>query len=172
MQADTQKYSNSTVFIVIAFLAIFIIMPPLCRVFYKEEEVVEDTPAQEVALTNGTLTCTKTYATMGTEVSSTATYKDGSIVNNVIVIKNPLLSEAGLTEEGQKEFAEYAGMFSSLLTVPETNRVIDGTTITVTLDESLVDSVEDSSQISNQLQDALSLQNSYEVNGYSCSTSE
>ena len=89
MQADTQKYSNSTVFIVIAFLAIFIIMPPLCRVFYKEEEVVEDTPAQEVALTNGTLTCTKTYATMGTEVSSTATYKDGSIVNNVITIKNP-----------------------------------------------------------------------------------
>ena len=172
MQADTQKYSNSTVFIVIAFLAMFIIMPPLCRVFYKEEEVVEDTPAQEVALTNGTLTCTKTYATMGTEVSSTATYKDGSIVNNVIVIKNPLLSEAGLTEEGQTEFAEYAGMFSSLLTVPETNRVIDGTTITVTLDESLVDSVEDSSQISNQLQDALSLQNSYEVNGYSCSTSE
>ena len=82
------------------------------------------------------------------------------------------MSEAGLTEEGQKEFAEYVGMFSGLLTVPETNRVIDGTTITVTLDESLVDSVEDSSQISNQLQDALSLQNSYEVNGYSCSTSE
>lgn len=170
MQADTQKYSNSTVFIVIAFLAIFIIMPPLCRMFYKEEEVVEDTPAQEVALTNGTLTCTKTYATMGTEVSSTATYKDGSIVNNIISIKNPLLSADGLTEEGQEEFTEYAGMFSTLLNVPDTNKVIDGTTLTVTLDQSVVDAVEDGSQISNQLQDALSLQNSYEVNGYSCTT--
>ena len=170
MQADTQKYSNSTVFIVIAFLAIFIIMPPLCRVFYKEEEVVEDTPAQEVALVDGKLICTKTYSTTGMEVSSTATYKDGSIVNNIISIKNPLLSADGLTEEGQEEFTEYAGMFSTLLNVPDTNKVIDGTTLTVTLDQSVVDSVEDGSQISNQLQDALSLQNSYEVNGYSCTT--
>ena len=170
MQADTQKYSNSTVFIVIAFLAIFIIMPPLCRVFYKEEEVVEDTPAQEVALADGKLICTKTYSTTGMEVSSTATYKDGSIVNNIISIKNPLLSADGLTEEGQEEFTEYAGMFSTLLNVPDTNKVIDGTTLTVTLDQSVVDSVEDGSQISNQLQDALSLQNSYEVNGYSCTT--
>lgn len=170
MQADTQKYSNSTVFIVIAFLAIFIIMPPLCRVFYKEEEVVEDTPAQEVALADGKLICTKTYSTTGMEVSSTATYKDGSIVNNIISIKNPLLSADGLTEEGQEEFTEYAGMFSTLLNVPDTNKVIDGTILTVTLDQSVVDSVEDGSQISNQLQDALSLQNSYEVNGYSCTT--
>lgn len=170
MQADTQKYSNSTVFIVIAFLAIFIIMPPLCRVFYKEEEVVEDTPAQEVALADGKLICTKTYSTTGMEVSSTATYKDGSIVNNIISIKNPLLSADGLTEEGQEEFTEYAGMFSGLINVPDTNKVIDGTTLTVTLDQSVVDSVEDGSQISNQLQDALSLQNSYEVNGYSCTT--
>lgn len=170
MKADTQKYSNSTVFIVIAFLAIFIIMPPLCRVFYKEEEVVEDTPAQEVALADGKLICTKTYSTTGMEVSSTATYKDGSIVNNIISIKNPLLSADGLTEEGQEEFTEYAGMFSTLLNVPDTNKVIDGTTLTVTLDQSVVDAVEDGSQISNQLQDALSLQNSYEVNGYSCTT--
>lgn len=171
MQMDTQKYSNSTVYIVIAFLAIFIIMPPLCRVFYKEgESVADDTPAQEVALADGKLICTKTYSKTGMEITSTATYEGGSIVTNVISIKNPLLSDDGLDEEGAKEFSEYQSMFSGLLTVPAANQAIAGTTVTVTLNQDVVDSLEDSQSLSSQLTDSLTLQNSYEVNGYNCTT--
>lgn len=171
MQKETQKYSNSTVYIVIAFLAIFIIMPPLCRVIYKEEEeVINDVPAQVDALTEGKLICTRSYPTTGLKVTSTATYENGSIITNVISIKNPLLTSDGLTEDGVEEFNEYSTLFSGLLSVLASNQVIDGNTITVTIDQDVMDALNDNEQVANQMQDSLSLQNSYEVNGFSCTT--
>ena len=171
MQKETQNISNSTIYIIIIFLSIFIIMPPLCRVVFKEEEeVIEDVPAQVDALSDGKLVCTKNYVNTGLEITSTSTYEGGSIITNIISIKNPILTSDGLTDAGVSEYNEYTTLFSELLNVPVSNQVIDGNTLIITLDKNVKDALGDNDQIVNQMQDSLSLQNSYEVNGYSCTT--
>lgn len=170
MQMDTQKYSNSTVYIVIAFLAIFIIMPPLCRVLYKEEVQPEDTPVQQAALTDGTMTCTRNFENAGIEITSVATYEDSAIVTNVISIKNPLLTSEGLTGEALKEYSDYSTLFSGLLNLADADKEINGDTVKITLDIETLNSNVDDENVTNHMQDSLSLQNSYEINGFSCTT--
>lgn len=173
MQGDTQKYSNETVYIVIAFLAILIIMPPLARILYAEEEVEEvATPVVDQALSNGKLVCTKDFTTTGFKITSTATYEDGNIVSNVIALNNPLFitSDASLDDTGKAEYTEFMALYSSFGTIPDTNKVLAQDSITVTIDKTLASTLGDNEAITAHMQDALTLQNSYEVNGYSCIT--
>lgn len=172
MQTDTQKYPNSTVYITIAFLAIFIIMPPFCRVFFKEEEKIEDTPVQEEALSSGTLVCTKTYETTGIEIDSTATYEDGNIISNIIAIKNPIITIEGLDDKAANEYNQFKNLFDEFANVPDTNKVVAGDTTTIKLDQDIIDSLGGDEELSAHMQDALSLQNSYELSGYTCSTEQ
>lgn len=173
MHEDTQKYSNSTVYIVIAFLAIFIIMPPLCRTLYAEEEPTDEiAPVIEDAVSTGKLICSKSFEATGMEIISTATYKDSSIISNVIVLKNPnfLTTNVGLNEAAQKEFNEFNSLYSSFSNIPDTNKVVSGDSTTITIDQNILDVLGDNEEISSQMQDSLTLQNSFEVNGYSCIT--
>ncbi len=72
------KYENSTVFMVIAILAMFIVFPPLARIFYPEENMDSSTESRLF------LYCSKEDANEGFRVTSSVFYLNGQPQKNSI----------------------------------------------------------------------------------------
>ena len=83
MEQNKKTVSTSTVLITIAFLAMFIILPPVTRILYaeEEEEIVDQSTVEEIEKTpmviadDYTIICTKLYPTTQLSISSISIYK-------------------------------------------------------------------------------------------------
>ena len=73
------KYENSTVFMAIALLAMFIVFPPLARIFYPEENMGESSESRVF------LYCSKESEQEGFRVTSSVYY-----LNNQVLYKKLL----------------------------------------------------------------------------------
>ena len=174
MEEVKQKYSTTTVLIVIAFLAIPIIMPPLARIFYKEEpsEIVSNDNIDEQ--TNiGTLICTIEYPNTALSIESTAIYdENGEIVTNTLVFTNPnnITSDESLEDTGKTEYLQYNTLLTGFSGLDAEHLIVDGTTTTVTIDNDIYTANDTNQSITNNYQDEVTLQNHYEIDGFTCTT--
>lgn len=72
------KYENSTVFMAIALLAMFIVFPPLARIFYPEENMGESSESRVF------LYCSKESEQEGFRVTSSVFYLNNQVQKNSI----------------------------------------------------------------------------------------
>lgn len=72
------KYENSTVFMAIALLAMFIVFPPLARIFYPEENMGESSESRVF------LYCSKESEQEGFRVTSSVYYLNNQVQKNSI----------------------------------------------------------------------------------------
>lgn len=172
MEQQKQKYPTFVVLIVILILAFFIIVPPVTRAFFPKEEVVENVEeGDDNNITDGTLVCSKDYPTTTLSIVSNANYSNGKITTNIITFSNPnnLSDVATITiPDGQKEFTDYSaffGLFSGLSTDFVTYSA--GITV-VTINDSLLATIENNEEIVKQFGEASELKSYYEAKGFTC----
>ncbi|MBQ8131238.1 MAG: hypothetical protein IJ193_01965 [Bacilli bacterium] len=163
--------STSTVLITIAFLAIFIVMPPLCRVLYPKEEKIADTEdTEEMEMDLPGLTCTKEYGTIGINLISTSSHSNGSIIANELMAS--IIPKSG-DEVDSSEQEEYTKLFASILGGVDASKVTKTDTYTqFTLDSTTSAFVQQNANASLHWKSKEELRTYYEELGFSCSDTE
>lgn len=172
MNENSQKYSTSTVLIVIVFLALIIALPPIVRVMYPKEETNENTTQKEeksTTFTDGSLVCSIKYANTGLSIVSTANYQNSTITSNTLAFSNPNgYTSADLIEsaDGKTEFTSYSTFFSQFASLDSTYINTTDTLTTVSLNSELVSTNE---ALSNYFKPANELKSFFEGNSFTCS---
>lgn len=172
MQQQTKKpVSTSTVLLAIIFLAIFIVMPPLCRVLYPKEETTgtSDIPPEEETIPPG-LTCSKDYSALGYNLMSTSSHQDGNIIANDLMATVIPLSGENATQE---ENIEFTTLFKSIIDGMDPTTVQKTDTFQeFTLTSANLDFIEKNSNVSAQWKPKEELRAYYEELGFSCTDSD
>ena len=163
MEQNKKTVSTSTVIITIIFLSMFIIIPPITRILYKEE--VE--PIDKVI----TMTCTKQYNNAALSIVSIATFTGENISTNKITFTNEnKLSELDnmtdlFAQSDVTDYFQILGNFSELndnfITENETSKTIE-------IDSELVETITDNSSILSHFQEKDLLERYYVDNGFIC----
>ena len=105
------KYENSTVFMVIALLAMFIVFPPLARIFYPKEEMSESLESRVF------LYCSKESKQEGFRVTSSVYYLNNQVQKNSINffdIKNTEVSPEEVNPEGVEPLVQNKEIVAAL----------------------------------------------------------
>ena len=175
MNEIEQKYSNTTVFLTIAFLALFIVIPPLARILYPKEEQqpLVNQEVEEESLTNGSLVCNKDFENTGLSITSTASYEDGTITSNAIIFTNlsNITTLDGIeSDAGKKEFDEYSKTLALFQTIDPTHIQTQEGATAITLDDTVISSPDDT--LASYYQDPDSQQQFFTDEGYTCSIEE
>ena len=173
MNGNSQKYSTSTVLIVIVFLALIIALPPIVRVMYPKEETNENTtPKQEeksTTFTDGSLVCSIKYANTGLSIVSTANYQNSTITSNTLAFSNPNgYTSADLIDsaDGKTEFTSYSTFLSQFTSLDSTYINTTDTLTTVSLNSELVSTNE---SLGNYFKPADELKAYFEGINFTCS---
>ena len=171
MNNKKKPVETSTVLITIAFLAIFIIMPPLCRMLYQEEEQPINNPdSGEVSNENITMTCVKSLSS-GDSITSVSEFNSNQIITNKITLSSQVVI-ANITPENQSDAQEYNFLLNLIGNIQSENIEGDITNpngnITLIINKKLFDSTKEET-ITNQFQDQTTLMNYYQEKGYQCS---
>ncbi len=145
MNENKQKYSTSTVLIVIVFLALMIALPPVVRVMYpKEETINNDVPNEEeknTTFTDGSMVCSINYPNTGLSIVSTANYQSSEITSNTIAFSNPngyTSADAIESVDGKTEYNNYFTILSQFSGLDSNYLNSNDTLTTVTLNSELI----------------------------------
>ena len=177
MEQNKKTVSATTVFITIAFLAMFIILPPVTRILYAEEDdlvqesIEENKEEEEAVLDTYTLVCTKEYTNVPLIISSKSTYTGREIETNEITFENAnnILDANALTDpNAQKEATEFLETLNIFKDLDTEHRNTTGSTTIITLDSEFISSLSDNTVLSNHFQDKYAHQDYYEENGFTC----
>ena len=173
MNENKQKYSTSTVLIVIVFLALIIALPPIVRVMYPKEEVTNNVTSQEeeknTTFTDGSMVCSINYPNTGLSIVSTANYQSSTITSNTIAFSNPngyTSADAIESADGKIEFNNYYSFFSQFLTLDSNYLNSSDTLTTVTLNSELVST---NSSLESYFKPASELKTYFEGIDFTCS---
>lgn len=179
MIENKQKYSTSTVLIVILFLAIFIIIPPFTRVFYKEEEpIVDEGSGEEVidenVLENGVMICTYNSSKYATTISSESTFTDGAITTNVLKLEGGVVEETAEEDSERSNLIEKLEIFNNLSLNAQDEAVsIENGVTTISLNSTNIETLklnEENLEFSNHFQNYQDLKEFYEGLEFICET--
>ena len=105
------KYENSTVFMAIALLAMFIVFPPLARIFYPKEEMSESLESRVF------LYCSKESKQEGFRVTSSVYYLNNQVQKNSINffdIKNTEVAPVEINPEGVEPLVQNKEIVAAL----------------------------------------------------------
>ncbi len=180
MEQNKKTVPTSTVLIAIAFLALFIILPPVTRVLYAEEEPVEEenpisagmTAPSDDEIKKYTLTCSKEYDSIGLSIISTSEFDEEDITSNQIAfdnVENITDSNALSSPEDIENADEYFATLNTFSGLDEFHlfKPISTSTVVV-LDLEVVRNLEANSPILNHFKNRTLLQKYYESIGYTC----
>ncbi|MBR6949812.1 MAG: hypothetical protein IKH54_06495 [Bacilli bacterium] len=172
MNENKQKYSTSTVLIVIVFLALMIALPPIVRVMYPKEETTNDTAPKEeeknTTFTDGSMICSLNYANTGLSIVSTANYQNSTITSNTLAFSNPNgYTSADLIEsaDGKTEFNNYNTILSQFSSLDSNYLNSTDTLTTVTINSDLIST---NSELSTYYQSADDLKTYLEGINFTC----
>lgn len=170
MNNKKKQVETSTVLITIAFLAIFIIMPPLSRILYQEEEQPNNPDSGEVATENISMTCIKSLST-GDSITSTSEFNNGQIISNRISLSSQTVITS-TSVENQNDIQKYNSLLNLFQNIEGQNIEADITDpsskITLIINKTLVNSTTEEI-ITSQFQDQSTLMAYYQEKGYQCS---
>lgn len=181
MEQNKKTVPTSTVLIGIAFLALFIILPPVTRVLYAEEEkpVEEENPisagmnaTKDDDIEKYTLTCSKEYNSIGLSIISTSEFIEEDITSNQISFDNlenitdPNALSSPEDIEKANEFFTTLNTFNGLDEFHLSKPI--STSTYVLLDLEVVRNLDASSPILNHFKNRNLLQKYYESIGYTC----
>lgn len=172
MEEIKQKYSTFTVVIVIIFLAMFIVLPPLSRVLYPDENVESNENESTTPTDSGTLVCSRVYEKTNLSITANINFENGQILSNIITFSNTdkITSENEIdTEAGRDEYREFSTLLNTFSKVSEEELDVTKDLNIVTLNnDSSIDKLENKIEIQKHLQDYDKLKSFYESNSYVC----
>lgn len=168
MEQVKQKYPTFLVILVIIFLSIFIIVPPISRVLFPKEvvddkeEVVEESDAI-------VLNCQKKYENTKLSIISTSNYLEDTIIDNTITFNNPSnITSTTVKEEEKKDFENYSSLLKVFDGIDEEYMIEDTLDTRIFIDETLLEKYSNNKNITNQFQEIEKQQKYYESLGFTC----
>ncbi len=165
-----EKKPKSTIVVLatMIFLAMFIVLPPLFRIYFPKEEIVEEKDA-----VLSTLSCERVSPTEALKITMKILYEDSVPVNNTITY----ISYAPTPEEIVNDPGSMTDMtaqaeinyFKSIADIEITENVSQ--TIVIITDEDVSNNPEQI-QLTNYLADSDVMTSNFEAQGYICTMTD
>ena len=156
---NKKQVSTETTIITIMFLALFIIMPPLCRVLYPRDETAKGKITGQKGDLPG-LTCIKEYGTIGYSLTSQSSFKNGQIKGNILTATK---EEVSVNDDGTAEQTEFDELFNNIAnTLDQSKKETNELYTKIQLD----------SNYQNHWQSKNDLRAYYEELGFTCTDSD
>lgn len=182
MEQNKKTVSTSTVLIAIAFLAMFIILPPVTRVLYAEESsdgsegIVnqssdEGNKSGEMTIQYTSMVCTKEYTNVPLMISSTSTFSGRKILTNEVTFENStIITDPSTLEDpiAQVQAVEYFTVLNTFQEIDEDYLSVSDTITVATINQEVANTFTNDSMLIFHYQDKTTLKMYYEENGYTC----